>query len=572
MTEQAYTHCLFCSLCCPIKIESDRGERFRLNYETQGPRGATGLCGRGSSWVELVEHPGRLRDGLRKEGGERLPLSGSETGEAFAQLSARALEQGRIALVADGNLPCEDLVTLYDWASAKEGRVAMAVYLPPPDLDLLEGLSAVEAPTLAPEELTSFDGVIVIGNALQTHPVLGRPLLDEKFKNSRAVFAVLDTLPSVTTRFATVVLDIAPEAHQQVLEKLLPALDVTLTVEESPVLAALAQTAGVSYGRVKRLVSQLQAARKVAVVVSAELTKNSDWRSVGMLAGRLARAKGGAVLPLCSYGNAVGAYRLMRHLRLARFEGLLKEGKSKPWAAVVQVACDLSNTYPAELLEPLWGSASRKVMFASLPTPGVSQADLTIAIPLPVEYIGTAVTGSGIERRLKPMERVSPWVQSVGDFFRRQLGRGQAGTEKESLWKTVPSRGKAIPAEAALRPAAEPGDGRARLQAVTGPVHFDDGALTRQAGWTLYWEAAPQVSIGSALAERLAVKEAGRVVLKQNGSCLELACRVDPTLEPGQATVSVHFPEVRRFLPWRLDESGARLCCPAAAVELESRR
>jgi hypothetical protein len=516
--------------------------------------------------VDLIGHAKRLCGGLEGKSDRSIPISLSEAAQAFERLIDQAVEQGRVALLADGNLPCEDLVAIHRWAESKDDRVSMAIYLPPTDFDLLEGLSAVEAPTLALEELGSYDGVIVIGNVFHTHPVLGRSLLDKKYENPRALFAVMDTLRSVTTRFSMISVEIAPETHQAVLEMLLAALEVSTTPDESPELARMAKAAGVSCGTMTRLVALLRAANKVAVIVSPELTKNSDWRSVAMLAAGLAKAKNGGVLPLLSYGNAVGAYRILRNLALSRFEDLLIAAKSGPWAAWVQVACDPRATYPGEMLECLFRPSTRRVAFSSLKTREVEEADLAISVPMPVEYSGTIVPDGKNEKKLTPMGRAPGWTQSAGTFFQLLIGQ-EGGAVDESVWKKVPVAVRKSPGPS--RKTTEAARGQARLQAVTTPIHFDDGILTRATGWTAYWQAEPVVSISSALAEQLGVRSGGKVVLKRDGKTLEVTCRVESSLDREQATIPLHFPEVRRFLPWSLDESGARLWCPAPYVGVE---
>jgi predicted molibdopterin-dependent oxidoreductase YjgC len=268
MTENTCTHCLLCSLNCPLALERDGRDGYSVNYLTGASRSAHGLCGRGTSLVDLVQHRQRLSMGLRRVDDHVEPVHPERARQLLANMAEEALGEGPVALIADGNLPCEDLVVMQQWAADQSGHVEMAVHIPVPDLDALDGLASTDAETLSPEDLSDCDGAIIIGDVLASHPVLGRSLLDRKYADPRALFLTIDALPSVTARLGGVSLIIAPGAHQQVLQVLLAALEVEPQLDPQPELQQLAALGAVDYDDAVRLVRQLHTTQRPAVVMA----------------------------------------------------------------------------------------------------------------------------------------------------------------------------------------------------------------------------------------------------------------------------------------------------------------
>ena len=565
MSEDAKTHCLFCSLCCPVNLCSALGERFWVEYETPEAPGVTqGLCGRGNALVDLEAQPNRLSGGVKQTAAGMTRLGATEAIDAFAEIMDEAMSRGPVALLADGNLPCEDLLAIRRWAEAQDGRVTLAVSLPPPDMDLLDGLSASGAPLLNLDDLASCDAVLIVGNAFATHPVLARRLLDKKFDSPRQPLAVMDARRSVTSRFATTLLEVAPDGQEKALEQLRAALDVSISLEPSPAIEKLAGLTKAPKAAVERLVKQLQSARRLAVVITPELTLSADWRGVAGAADKLARKKNGGILPLFCYGNAVGAYRILRNLGLKRVEQLLKPSGGERWSAFVQVGCDIGRTFPEPLLKSVRGDATRQVLFSPVRTPAVERSDLAVGILMPAEYSGTILDGCGLEKRLDGSRLRSNAALGIREFFLTLLGEGFA-EEDAAAWRTQPEA-----AEAPVARMGVPGNSDLNLLATVSPIHFDDGALTRRTSWTAYWESEPRVCVSEAVARGLGIRSGERVHLARNGRSLNCLCKIDPSLEDRLAIVSGAFPEVRRFLAWEWDRSGRRILCPPAGVTVKA--
>jgi len=306
----------------------------------------------------------------------------------------------------------------------------------------------------------------------------------------------------------------------------------------------------------------------VAVLVAPELTKNSNWCSVAKAVNHVAEVTGGGVLPLLSYGNALGAYRIMQNLRLPRFENLLLKSRKSPWAAWIEIGCSLSQTYPSHLLEPLYGpdTNTKRIVFSMLKTPESEKADLAVSIPVPSEFSGHVVSGGSREITLNPQGSIPFWTRSVRIFFENLMRPAQFHSDA-TVWRNTPAIVGNIECSSPMESSSEAG--RLALVGVTTPIHFEDGSLTRAAGWTRYFESEPVVSVAPETAVQLGIQNGSPVTIKRNGVKFHAHCQVSPNLATNCAVVPAHFPEIRQFLPWVLDEHGSRLYCSRVGVEIE---
>ena len=550
MAERSETRCLLCSLCCPVTVE--RASDGVLAVDTAASS-STGLCGRGCSLAELAGDPRRLT-GARRQNGDAERLSLGAAAEAFNGLLAGSGD-APVAVVVDGNLPCEDIVAVHHWARTWWGKAVVAVHLPPPDLDFMEGLSASRASPFGPGGLASSDNVVVVGDALRTHPVLGRSLLDWKYSHPNGALITVDTHASVTSHFGTVQFRAAPGAQGEALRATKALLKDANASPPTPGLTAVR-------GSWAELGRRLQANRHLSVIVVPEMTKDIDWSVVAVLAAELAEAGAGGVLPLYSYGNAVGAYRIMANLGLHRLEELLVPSAEGAWAAVVEIGCDLSSAYPGGLMDPLFAGGARRIALTCLPSPSTETADLVIGLAHPSEYTGTVVAGSGDELSLGAGHSM-PGTTGVSGFFGGLMDGPHPANE--SAWRDEPAAGPIPPTAGLSTPAA---DGDALLLAVGSSIHAGDGALTRRASWAQHFEGEPVLRLAARDAERRGLANGRLAAVETENGAATMACQIDASLPPGLMLAPAAFAEVRRLLPWQL--SADRLRCPPARATVKA--
>ncbi len=550
--------CVFCSLCCPILPEHWWSAHYWMHPEPEAAEKPQSFCGRGSSLLALVDSTERTRDAIAREAGQETQLTGNDVDRAFQAMVEEAARSGRIAVMVDGNLPCEDLAAVHRWALARGDAVA-AVYLPPSDFDLLDGMSAVSLPQPAPETLPQFDAVLVVGDALTTHPALARPLLDAKYGRPARPLIMIDTHASRTMRFADFALTVEPDRQEQ----LLAALRAALCEPGAAALQTVAALGRVDESAAERMQKRLAAAGRLAVVLAAEPTKAEDWRRVAAEAAQLAKVKSGALLPLYSYGNAVGAYRIHRNLGMPRFETLLADNRDD-WSLLVLVGWDPTLSFCPQLLQPLYRRGPRVVMFSAVETPGWRAADLAVAMALPIEHRGHVLSGHGELLETAPMHAPMHGAVRVVDFFSAAAPH-DAWVNLESVWQARPA--PAPPMAAGSKPEVF-ALGRMRLLTVSACHRFADDALTGRAAWNQYVPGEAELLLHPLTADALNLAEGARVTARRNGHEFTLRCSLDASLPVDVAVAPLYRPDVRRCLPWRLDAAGERLVCESPAVEL----
>lgn len=556
------THCLFCSLCCPVEIRQQPGAAGFACQPPGGLNGSGALCGRGIGLVDLLDHPHQIRGGFSQQGQSRTSLSRADAMQEFVRMTDEALQEGSLAILMDGNLSCEDLVAIHQWCESKNHAVSLGVYLPPTDFDLLDGFSGDSMPFSA-EDLSSCDGILMIGNVFATHPVLARTLLDLKYSHPRNLFAVMDTYPGITSTFANSFLQVSPDGHQKALDGILALCQST----EASVSETFADSVGMDIIQAEKFFRVLRQSRRLGVFITAEATNNVDWRSVVSLAQRIASIQGGHLWPLLVYGNALGAYRISRNLHLLRLEQLLEQAGKKPFTAFVQVGCDVSVAYPDELLRPLLSNSTRQILFTSFQSRGCSQADLVIGFPTPVQYGGTLINGAGAEKQLTTIH--AALLPGAKEWFLNLCGKTWA-PKWQDYWRNSPA-GLTQPERLSI-PARNTAEAKAtvQLQAVASPVHFEDGTFSHAERWTVHMEGQGQLTLSPALARQAGVRNGESLVAVLDGKEIPLVCREDARLKENQALASMHNIAVRRFLPWEL--TGGRLHCSAPMIQLKAQR
>ena len=532
-----------------------------------GGRAVEGLCARGSALLELTSGTARraptsgtwrARGGRERRGALCVPRTPARSAEVFARMTNDAARRGPVLVVADGALPCEDLAAMQRWAEARRDDSRVALHLPPTDVDLLEGLFAAGAPLVSSRELGSFDALVIVGDALATHPGLGRAVMDWKYKKPRRTLVVMDTVPGTTARFAGAALIVPPDGHVDALERLRVALAAHPGPEREGRSADLAEAVGLSPQSAGGLVERLARAGRVGWIVAPEATKSGAWDEVAMVLAALAECTAGAMLPLYACGNALGAWRVARNAGMPRLDRLLAS-VDRAWAMLVFIGVDPTLTYAPSLLAPLYRGAPSVVILSAVETPLWQSADLAMAMCTPAEYAGTALAGHGEKVTLAPMGTPMRDCVAPGMLF------GAATADASELWQPLASV-----MDAPRRIAADgghPAPHGVMLQVSTSPLHAGDASLTAGASWMPFVDDRTGVGMHPALAREIGVAAGEPVRARRNGGSITLPCALCDHLPENIVTVPSHLPEVRWFLPWR-PEMG-RLSCGPPRVELE---
>lgn len=564
MKEPVQTHCLFCSLGCPISLGSSLYESSTIIYNgKQGKATSSGLCGRGSSNVELIQHPDRLKGVWKKTNGELPPVDVKSLRGEFETFISQARAKGRIAAIVDGNLPCEDIATIAQWVDREE-NTSLSVYLPPTDWEILDALHVFQGGPVEASLIEQCDGIILVGNVFSTHPVLARRILDKKFENPRNLFASIDTRRSVSDRFGNPSLVVSMAGQAEMLQLLRQSLNAQISPQPDAVVERIAEKGRAILPNAERLVGQLQKCRKLLVVVSAEPTMSDDWYAVTKAACDLAGAKNGGVLALPRYGNAMGAYRIARALDLPPMETILDESSSSELGGAILIGCDPWEIFAESLPGFALRDTTRVAMFAQMHSPLSRKADLLVGMPMPAEYQGTSIDCFGEELSLQPTFAPASGTVSPGVFF-RHLNRAPSESQP-ALWRQpVQPRERAGSTSASIE-----SEGDYWFLGTLTPIHFEDGLLTRQVSWTDYWQGEPEIAVSEVTVRRLGVRESESIAISRNGARLNARCKIDSNLDADQVAVPLHFSEARKLVPWSRDSRSGELRCSPFRVSLNA--
>ena len=288
------THCTLCSLGCTLGFETTPLGKVFPAYPGHITDNRHGICGRGHLNYELVDHALRLEHPLVRQNGRLEPVPLAWITEA---VGPRLATEPTLVL-ADGSLCAEDLLAAATFARLLGNGAVFSIYMDPADAGMLTGLAASGVPILTPEQLAECDAVLSIGDAFGTHPIISRAVHATTRRNPRRLFAVIDSVPSRTTKFSNAFLQVRPATTSLVLKFL---------AGESVTAANVAGKAEVTESELLSLDAKLKTARKLGVLVACDFGRDQDPEAVGLLAGRIAQKASGGVLPLPILGNAWAA-------------------------------------------------------------------------------------------------------------------------------------------------------------------------------------------------------------------------------------------------------------------------
>ncbi len=548
LLKNAHTRCNFCSLGCVVTLAETARGAVAPDYGHDTPEMRRGLNNRGNITAELLRHARRVVSARLCSGGK----CADARLEDAVRIVADAVRASGAALLIDGNLPCEDVAAALALAAGSNGKLSASVYLPPEDEAALDGVAASGAALLTPEDLADCDAILVVGDAFATHPLISRPVHDARKRNPRLPLVVVDSIPGRTSIFANAPVVVKPGAESRALA----ALAAKCGVGDLGALAVSDADAGASAEALANAARMLGGAKKLGVILRAEVGKAPNWDQAAFLAGKLASAKGGGLTLCLTYGNAMGSYRLARAY-------MAQPPSAGGTAASVLVALGGD---PATTLSKKESAAldGLKLLVAAnaMPVPTMGRAGVALPMAFNFEAGGTTMTGSG--------EAIE--VNSVADA---PCDACSAGALAEALAKALGIPGVARGfSRAAIEkmPAADAGTvaGRPHPVPASAPVgeflavthgdaiHFHTGSLTSMCAWPAWAAATPLVMMSAPDAAALGVKHHGRVLVVSGVGQCEAEADVSKIHPAGVVAVSSGFAASRGLFPW----SGSRRTGP----------
>ena len=545
------TRCLFCSLCCPVAVELPAGDAPLTEFADGAPLTQGRLCYRGHFVSELLAHPQRLTSAAVRNGQALHPCAQQD---ALAQVAQRlrSARPGDIMVLIDGNLPCEDIVAGLSFARDALPGCRSAVYLPANDEATLAGLADVRPPMADPAELEGSDFVLVTGDPFASHPTIARSVLDAKGAARGHKLIVVDGIRGRTARFAQPFIQTRVGGQLAAVAAIAASAGVDVSdVVDTGDVSRMAEAAGVSLSDI-RAAAALTEAESPVIILSLPVGSGADARRIAGLAARMAQKKG-SLLPLMTYGNAAGAYRLARaHGALSTAEAVaaIRDGRVR---CLLNVGAPLAEAVPATWMQAALSRLEFVASAGPMPSAMDSYADVTLPIGCWFESDGTVVDGVGQQSALSELLPPPRGACRARDLF-EQLGRRIANVAINTAVADVPALASG---QGTLQPVAITADDSADGMLVTiraDGTGFADGGITRRCAWPRAMEACPAVRLNPADAAAISVETKDVIRVATEHGSAEVRAFVTADVPAGVAALSPNFPQCLALLGCEVDE------------------
>jgi anaerobic selenocysteine-containing dehydrogenase len=107
------------------------------------------------------------------------------------------------------------------------------------------------------------------------------------------------------------------------------------------------------------------------------------------------------------------------------------------------------------------------------------------------------------------------------------------------------------------------------LMPLSNPVHVGDGSLSRKFHWSGVTSPEPVLMMGEELAGEMGVEDGEKVTVVSETGQAALAVQRTNKLEGKAIAATIHFPEVRKLFPWKLDENTGEIYLAPISVRIE---
>jgi len=563
-------------------------DNWRIEYPAES---GGGVCPRGSTIGELLNHYGRILTPARRparqsrpgpaaawRGGDLQPL---DLPSAMGCILEAAAER-KIVLLLDGNLPCEQIAAAAAWCGGWD-NAELCLVIEPADEQLLLGTEASGADYLSDEQLEDCDGFVIIGDAFAANPMCSRRIFDRRAKAPRTPIVVIDPAGGSAAKFATHGVQVNPGMELRALRAVSAAAGVG--AGEMPkggqIPSGPRDAAGGEFPSAVSAGKALAGCKRLGVLVAAEYGRNSSWRQIGLEAGRLARGLGGGVAAQTTGANALAAVRLSAKLGTTPLAQALC-GQSdlriavgcdvlgmlgRPDIEVFAAAAPLPNctTQAAQVVLPLAlpGEFGGTYVFSGdRPTETAALIPAPAGVPSPAVLVTALASVGGATPPPPQAEAAVPELERLGHPASQHSGRRQ-----ESAADTPPAPAQGT---SAVRATADPGG--MTLLLAREAKHAGCGALTASGSWQKAIEPLPELRISEQDARRLGIKNLAAVIVRVEGAdggverSVRAQARLAPELTPALLVLPEGSAQTRALMPARIDPAnGAVVAEPIRA-------
>ena len=515
--------CTLCPAGCPLALASSGPDMWRTEYP---PAESSGMCPRGSSLGELLNHHLRIRTATRRAAGRVQPLS---LGEAMRGIVQAAAGQA-VTVLLDGSASTEDMVAAAGWCGAWP-QAQLCLVIEPADEQLLLGTEASGADYLSAKDLQDCDGFVIIGDAFAANPVCSRAVFDRRVAQPNTPIVVIDPGAGSATKFATHRID-------------------TKAGGELPALKALDSGAGIG----AQAGAAIANCKRLGVLIAAEYGRGAPWRQIGYVAGQLARRLGGGLAPQTAGANALAAVRLAGKLGTISLAEAVADKDGIRFA----VGCDILGMLG-------WKDLPVLAAAAALPNQTTEAAEFVLPLALNCELDGTYLLDCASRARTTAILAVPAGVPSSSELIAALAGEAGVTAAKPTTGEAALQR-----LDAAAPPEAPAEDVPAAPVLLLGrqAVHAGCGALTAHGSWQANAQQTPVVRISAACARRMNLKNLAAVNVRAGGESLPARIRIAPELLDGAVVAPEGLPQARAMMPARIASDTGGVVAGPVTVEM----
>ena len=589
-------NCSLCSLACPLILRGgERGPIFTkdtllsLDWDKSGDSKYAGsLCARGNAIVEFISHPKRLNYAFVL--GERTTLEAAIQ-EAAKNLAAIKEESGggSIGILLGDNLTNEEAALSVRFAREVLGTDNVALFAPD-DIPFfrvhmtcdLSGLAPSGAKPVGDRQVT-----LVIGDAFAEHPCTAKIVLPAKYGTRGSEVIVVSPELNHTAWFANRHLRCRPGGEAAVAAGLLKAAagasGAKLTDELKGFVDGLEwgtieTLGGVSRDDIAGAAKSMLGAVMVRTFLSNIFGRFGEPALTSLFAEALTRICPGEreFTPLFVQQNTWGIYSSIAGSGNGTVLGAFEGDDLK---ALMILGLDLFSVYPAAPIED--ALREKKFTLSTQLFWGQTAARSNIVIPAAalIEKKGTVLPAFGEE--LVRSETIAPPGGTITDGeFLIALAR-EMGVELTPAAPATPAAAR-NPAAARKPACTSLADDWSAYREMLGaldaadtvlipwsePVHVADGSLSRNFHWSAVTCSEPLLMVSRELADGRKLADGDRVTVSSEGGDAALKVKVTDKLKGNVVGGTIHFPEVRKLFPWKLDARSGEITLGPVPVTL----
>jgi predicted molibdopterin-dependent oxidoreductase YjgC len=583
-------NCSLCSLACPLVFRGGEkgpvfGEESMLSLEwdkSEDSKYGGSLCARGNAIVEFVSHPERMNYPWIL--GERSTLYAAVS-ETAKNLTAIKEEFGsdKIGILIGENLTNEEAALALRFAGDVLGTDNVALFAPD-DMPVMRAYSGCDLSGVkpaGPAPTGDREVALLVGDPFADHPCTAKIVLPGRYGARGSEIIAITPELNHSSWFSNRHLRCNPGGEAVVLAGVLKAMlekkAGNLPQEVEKLVSSMSwneidSLGGVSKEEVVRAAESMLGAAKVRTYVSNIFGRLGSPTLSALFAEAATRLCPGieGFNPQFVQQNSWGAYAALGGTNGTKVIERLSKGELK---ALVILGFDIFSAFPAAPVEKALREKKFTVTTQLFWNQTASRANVVIPASALVEKRGTV------------------WPAVDEELSRNGLLGGPGGTvsDGEFLMALAREMGKELD-----KPQAPPQPSRSAscgwivgewsgyvgfikelnladmiLLPLSDPVHAGDGSSSRNFHWSGVTSPEPVLMIGEELAAERGIGDGETVTVVSEAGNAALAARITDKLGSKMVAATIHFPDVRKLFPWKLDENTGEIYLAPISVRLE---